>query len=146
MKITYKTNVLDIIRLVENNTPALWEKEHNNFPNTWGGVNALTKQVVKDLLVMINLPYSKELAGFIRYIVECPNIIRYSEYKRSLIGKTVEDVIFESEQKAQYISLSVKIVICLFKIKDIKIPYTLIANLRVLAKCGSRFCFMYHGL
>lgn len=50
MKITYKTNVLDIIRLVENNTPALWEKEHNNFPNTWGGVNTLTKQVVKDLL------------------------------------------------------------------------------------------------
>lgn len=98
MKITYKTNVLDIIRLVENNTPALWEKEYNNFPNTWGGVNALTKQVVKDLLVMINLPYSKELAGFIRYIVECPNAIRYSEYKRSLIGKTVEDVIFESEQ------------------------------------------------
>ena len=93
MKITYKTNVLDIIRLVENNTPALWEKEHNNFPNTWGGVNALTKQVVKDLLVMINLPYSKELAGFIRYIVECPNTLRYSEYKRSLIGKTVEDVI-----------------------------------------------------
>lgn len=36
MKITYKTNVLDIIRLVENNTPALWEKEYNNFPNTWG--------------------------------------------------------------------------------------------------------------
>ena len=93
MKITYKTNVLDIIRLVENNTLALWEKEYNNFPNTWGGV-----QVVKDLLVMINLPYSKELAGFIRYIVECPNTIRYSEYKRSLIGKTVEDVIFESEQ------------------------------------------------
>lgn len=89
MKITYKSNVLDIIRLVESNTPALWEKEHNNFPNTWGGVNALTKQVVKDLLVMINLPYS---------IVECPNTIRYSEYKRSLIGKTVEDVIFESEQ------------------------------------------------
>lgn len=42
MKITYKTNVLDIIRLVESNTPALWEKEYNNFPNTWGGVNALT--------------------------------------------------------------------------------------------------------
>lgn len=36
MKITYKTNVLDIIRLVENNIPALWEKEYNNFPNTWG--------------------------------------------------------------------------------------------------------------
>lgn len=97
MKITYKTNVLDIIRLVENNIPALWEKEHNNFPNTWGGVNALTKQ-----LVMINLPYSKELTGFIRYIVECPNTIRYSEYKRSLIGKTVKDVIFESEQLDQY--------------------------------------------
>ena len=57
MKITYKTNVLDIIRLVESNTPALWEKEYNNFPNTWGGVNALTKQVVKDLCD----PYSKEL-------------------------------------------------------------------------------------
>ena len=54
MKITYKTNVLDIIRLVESNTPALWEKEYNNFSNTQGGVNALTKQVVKDLLVMIN--------------------------------------------------------------------------------------------
>lgn len=38
MKINYKSNVLDIIRLVENNTPALWEKEHNNFPNTWGDV------------------------------------------------------------------------------------------------------------
>lgn len=47
---------------------------------------------------MINLPYSKELAEFIRYIVECPNALRYSEYKRSLIGKTAEDVIFESEQ------------------------------------------------
>lgn len=31
MKITYKTNVLDVIRLVENNTPALWKKEWNNF-------------------------------------------------------------------------------------------------------------------
>ena len=97
MKITYKTNVLDVIRLVENNTPALWKKEWNNFPNTWGGVNALTKKVVKDLLVMINLPYSKELAGFIRYIVEYPNTISYSEYKRSLIGKTIEDVIFEPQ-------------------------------------------------
>lgn len=36
MKITYKTNVLDVISLVENNTPALWKKEWNNFPNTWG--------------------------------------------------------------------------------------------------------------
>lgn len=65
MKITYKTNVLDIIRLVENNTPALWEKEQNNFPNTWGGVNALTKQVVKDLLVMINLSYSQDLSDIL---------------------------------------------------------------------------------
>ena len=95
MKITYKTNALDVIRLVEDNAQTLWEKEWNNFPNTWGGVNALTKKGVKDLLVMINLPYSRELAGFIRYIVEYPNTIRYSEYKRSLIGKTVEDVIFE---------------------------------------------------
>lgn len=95
MKITYKTNVLDVIRLVENNTPELWEKEQNKFPNTWGGMNALTKQIVKDLLVMIGLPYSKELAGFVRYIVEYPNTTSYSEYKRSLIGKTVEDVIFE---------------------------------------------------
>lgn len=31
MKITYKTNVLDIIRLVKNNTPALWEKEQTTF-------------------------------------------------------------------------------------------------------------------
>lgn len=51
---------------------------------------AYQKKVVKDLL-----PYSKELAGFIRYIVEYPNTINYSEYKRSLIGKTVKDVIFE---------------------------------------------------
>ena len=94
MKITYKTNVLDVIRLVENNAQALWKKEWNNFPNTWGGVNALTKQVVKDLLVMINLPYSRELAGFIRYIVEYPNTIRYSEYKRSLIGKTATFILF----------------------------------------------------
>ena len=50
MKITYKTNVLDIIRLVESNTPALWEKEYNNFPNTWGGVNALTKQFESEQL------------------------------------------------------------------------------------------------
>lgn len=28
----------------------------------------------------------------------------------------------------------------------IKIPYTLIAHLRVFAKCGSRFCFVYHSL
>ena len=79
----------------EDKAPTLSEKECNKFPNAWRGVNALTKQVVRDLLVMINLPYSRELAGFIRYIVEYPNTIRYSEYKRSLIGKTVEDVIFE---------------------------------------------------
>ena len=66
------------------------KKEWNNFPNTWGGVNALTKKVVKDLLVIINLPYSRELAGFIRYIVEYPNTIRYSEYKRSLIARQIK--------------------------------------------------------
>lgn len=98
-RIKRNQNVLDVIRLVENNAPTLWEKEWNNFPNTWGGVNALTKKVVKDLLVMINLPYSKELAGFIRYIVEYTNTISYSEYKRSLIGKTVKDVIFEPPTK-----------------------------------------------
>lgn len=47
MKITYKTNVLDVIRLVENNAPELWKKEWNNFPNTWGGVNALTQKSCK---------------------------------------------------------------------------------------------------
>lgn len=31
MKITYKTNVLDVIRLVENNTPALWKKSGTTF-------------------------------------------------------------------------------------------------------------------
>lgn len=95
MKVNYKTRALDVVRLIENNTEVFWEKEYNNFPNTWGGSNALIKQIVKDLLIMINLPYSKELAGFVRYIVECPNTMKYSEYKRSLIGKTIEDVIFE---------------------------------------------------
>lgn len=66
MKITYKTNVLDIIRLVESNTPALWEKEHNNFPNTWGGVNALTKQVVKDLLVYHILKNQQDLSDILQ--------------------------------------------------------------------------------
>ena len=37
-----------------------------------------------------------------RQIVECPNTIRYSEYKRFLIGKTVEDLIFEAEQLDEY--------------------------------------------
>ena len=97
MKINYQTNVLDVVRLIEDNSPKLWEKERKNFPNTWGGANALTKQVVKDLLVMIKLPYSKELAGFVRCIVEYPNTMKYSEYKRSLIGKTVEDAIFEPQ-------------------------------------------------
>lgn len=50
MKITYKTNVLVVIRLVENNAPALWKKEWNNFPNTWEGVNALTKKSCKRLI------------------------------------------------------------------------------------------------
>ena len=95
MKVNYKTRALDVVRLIENNTEVFWEKEYNNFPNTCGGSNALIKQIVKDLLIMINLPYSKELAGFVRYIVECPNTMKYSEYKRSLIGKTIEDVIFE---------------------------------------------------
>lgn len=53
MKITYKTNVLDVIRLVENNTPALWKKEWNNFPNTWGGVNALTKKYDETVINML---------------------------------------------------------------------------------------------
>lgn len=30
MKITYKTNVLDVIHLVENNAPALWKKSGTN--------------------------------------------------------------------------------------------------------------------
>lgn len=50
MKVNYKTNALDVIRLVENNAPKLWEKEYNNFPNTWGGVNALTKKSCKRLI------------------------------------------------------------------------------------------------
>lgn len=34
-----------------------------------------------------------------------------------------------------------------FKTKDIKIPYTLIAQLRFLPRVvNSRFCFVYHGL
>lgn len=47
MKITYKTNVLDVIRLVENNTPALLKKEWNNFPNTWGVDKPLSHAVYK---------------------------------------------------------------------------------------------------
>lgn len=31
MKITYKTNVLDVIRLVENNAPTLWKKSGTTF-------------------------------------------------------------------------------------------------------------------
>ena len=33
MKITYKTNVLDVIRLVDNNGRELCKKEWNKFPN-----------------------------------------------------------------------------------------------------------------
>ena len=45
--------------------------------------------------------------------------------------------------KEWYISLSVKIVICLFKIKDVKIPYKIDCTSEVLAKCGSRFVSLH---
>lgn len=45
-----------------------------------------------------------------------------------------------SVSSASYIAEHKKIVICLFKIKDIKIPYTLIAQLRFLPRVvNSRF-------
>ena len=50
MKITYKTNVLDVIRLVENNTPALWEKD------TQKGLRA--GQSGSCLLVFMKIPYT----------------------------------------------------------------------------------------
>lgn len=92
---TYQDNVWTLISFIENNQSKVWEANKSNFPNnSWGGVNALTKKVVRDLIEKSQLSYTKELGSFIKYIVKFPNISAYYEYKRSLIGLTIKEVIF----------------------------------------------------
>ena len=55
MKITYKTNVLDVIRLVENNTPALWEKEWNNLKESGNLERQVTYNLIKISYIIDNM-------------------------------------------------------------------------------------------
>ena len=81
MKITYKTNVLDVIRLVENNTPELWEKEQSKFPNTWGGVNALTKQIVCTLKYKYYALFPIDLEDLKKFILNKRPSLKGKDYR-----------------------------------------------------------------
>lgn len=92
---TYNDNIMVLISFIENNQSKVWEANRSNFPNnSWGGVNALTKKVVRDLIEQSQLSYTKELGSFVKKVVNFPNIIAYSQFKRELIGLTIEEVVF----------------------------------------------------
>ena len=93
-KFNFNNSALDFVNYVKNVQSTFWQEEQDNFQNTWGGVNALTKRVVKDILDSISLPYSKELGSYVRFIVTFEYTNKYIEYKRSIIGLTIEDVVF----------------------------------------------------
>ena len=94
-KFNFNQSALELVNYVESVQSTFWQAEQGNFPNTWGGVNALTKRVVKDILDSIELPYSKELGSYVRFIVEFEYTNKYLDYKRSIIGLTIEDVVFD---------------------------------------------------
>lgn len=94
-KFNFNNSALDLVNYVENVQSTFWQAEWANFPNTWGGVNALTKRVVKDILDSMDLPYSKELGSYVRFIVTFEHTNKYIEYKRSIVGLTIEDVVFD---------------------------------------------------
>lgn len=94
-KFNFNQSALELVNYVESVQSTFWQAEQGNFPNTWGGVNALTKRVVKDILDSIELPYSKELDSYVRFVVEFEYTNKYLDYKRSIIGLTIEDVVFD---------------------------------------------------
>ena len=94
-KFNFNQSALELVSYIENVQSTFWQAEQDNFPNTWGGVNALTKRIVKDILDSIDLPYSKELGSYVRFIVTFEYTNKYIEYKRSIVGLTIEDVVFD---------------------------------------------------
>lgn len=71
-----------------------FDKESGSFPDNWGGVNALTKRVVRDILESMDLPYSKELGRFVRGVVEFPFTQSYIEWKRGILGLSIEEAVY----------------------------------------------------
>ena len=85
---TYEDDILRLISFIENNQSKLWEN-HKELP-----VNATIKVVVKELIEKTGLVYTKPLGSFVREIVTFPNTIKYSKYKRTLIGLSIEETVF----------------------------------------------------
>ena len=85
---TYKDNIFRLISFIENNQSKLWEN-HKELP-----LNATIKVVVKELIEKTGLVYTKPLGSFVREIVTFPNTIKYSNYKRTLIGLSIEEAVF----------------------------------------------------
>ena len=85
---TYQDDIFRLISFIENNQSKLWES-HKELP-----LNATIKVVVKELIEKTGLVYTKPLGSFVREIVTFPNTIKYSNYKRTLIGLSIEEAVF----------------------------------------------------
>ena len=85
---TYQDDIFRLISFIENNSGELWES-HKELP-----LNATIKVVVKELIEKTGLVYTKPLGSFVREIVTFPNTIKYSNYKRTLIGLSIEEAVF----------------------------------------------------
>ena len=85
---TYKDNIFKLISFIENNQSKLWEN-HKELP-----LNATIKVVVKEIIEKTGLVYTRPLGAFVREIVTFPNTIKYSKYKRTLIGLSIEEAVF----------------------------------------------------
>ncbi len=87
---TYQDNVMALVSFIEINQSKVWEN-HKNLP-----LNATIKVVVKELIEQSGLVYTRPLGSFVRGIVTFPNTIKYSNYKRTLIGLSIEEAVFDT--------------------------------------------------
>ncbi len=102
-KFNYSTSAIEVIKFILDNEDKARQsvKRKKHFPNTWGGVNAFTKALVKELLGMLDMPYTKELGSFVRETIEDIHMPSSSRY---YVGLSLEEAlwgcrIFEKEEK-----------------------------------------------
>lgn len=100
-KFNYSSSAMEVISFILANEDKAKDLVGKEFPNTWGGVNAFTKAVVRELLALMGLPYTKELGSFVREIIED---IHMPYSSRCYVGLSLEEVLwgceyYEEEEK-----------------------------------------------
>lgn len=94
-KFNYSTSAIEVVYFILHNADKAERLVcKKNFPNTWGGQNAYRKAIVRELLLMLNIPYTKELGHFVRDIVESQHMLLNLRY---FIGLSLAEALWGYE-------------------------------------------------